>query len=70
MSGGKACNCPESKKPISERNWTVPGLKCNYSYFGHPKGGWKHSDYSQVKCKNCEATWRTKSDYVFKLKKV
>jgi hypothetical protein len=55
MSGGKACNCPESKKPINERNWRVVDLKCNYSYFKAPKGGRKCSDYSQVCCESCNA---------------
>jgi hypothetical protein len=68
MSGGKACNCLESKKPIKERNWRVIDLKCNYSYFQSPKGGYKHSDYSYVTCNSCNAGWRTKSNYVFNLK--
>ena len=69
MSGGKYCMCQEKEKPISERNWEVTMLKCNYSYFKAPKGGRKPSDYSQVTCNNCNMTWRTKANYVFDLKK-
>lgn len=70
MSGGIKCKCPESKKPLKERNWKVHQLKCNFSYFAYPKGGMKPSIYSGVQCESCGASWRTKSDYVFKLQEV
>lgn len=60
MSGGKRCKCENPK-------WEVLQYKCNYSAFEYPKGQWHSSDYSLLHCKNCDAFWRTKADYVEKV---
>lgn len=62
MSGGTACKCEESKKPISERRWHVYQRLCNHSAFN----GYHYtpSDWSSLGCARCHATWRTKADYV------
>jgi hypothetical protein len=66
MSGGYICRCPESKKPIEEREWRVTHRRCNYSAFN----GYHYtpSDYSNVRCRRCRANWRTKAAYVDELR--
>lgn len=66
MSGGHACNCEERKKPAEDRNWVIIDYKCNFSAFN----GWRRtaSDYSSVRCVECGRAWRTKSNYVNKLR--
>jgi hypothetical protein len=62
MSGGTACHCPESKKPVMDRNWEVYKHRCNYSAFsGYHR---TRSDYSALRCLTCHAVWRTKANYV------
>ncbi len=62
MSGGPACACAESKKPVDDRNWEVIEHSCNYSSFN---GGHRTpSDYSGIRCKSCGRYWRTKANYV------
>ncbi len=65
MSGGVACKCPETTKPIAERAWGVLDYRCNHSAFS----GYRYvaSAYSSVMCKACGAIWRTKAAYVDKL---
>lgn len=62
MSGGTKCKCPESKKPVVERNWFVAQRKCNHSAFS----GYHYtpSDYSSIHCLSCQRAWRTKAGYV------
>lgn len=67
MSGGVACKCEQSKKqPASARDWVVTQFQCNHSAFN----GYKHtpSQYSAVSCNQCNASWRTKADYVNSLR--
>lgn len=63
MSGGQICRCPESKKPLLERNWRVMQYRCNHSAFS----GWQYtpSDYSAIICDapQCNGCWRTKASY-------
>ena len=61
MSHSHACSCTGKDK---RKKWVVTGRRCNYSYFETPKGGWHHSDYSQLRCKECGGLWRTKAKYV------
>lgn len=65
MSGGTVCRCPESRKPLGERNWTVLDYKCNHSAFN----GYRYtpSDWSKVRCNVCPAMWQTKAAYVDQL---
>lgn len=60
MSGGSKCKC-------NNPEWEVVQYKCNYSYFQYPKGEYHDSDYSLLRCKNCDAYWRTKAEYVEKV---
>ena len=62
MSGGRSCQCPESKKPIAERAWRIIDYKCNYSAFS----GYRQtaSDYSKLRCSKCRTIWNTKANYV------
>lgn len=64
MSSGQCCRCPESKKPIRDRNWVVTRRYCNYSAFN----GYHYtpSDYSTVRCQadGCLGLWRTKAQFV------
>lgn len=43
-------------------SWVVEARRRNYSAFN----GYRHtpSDYSQVRCLECRAVWRTKAKYV------
>lgn len=67
MSGGIACTCEESKKPLSARNWVVTAYHCNFSAFNGNRQ--TPSAYSAVLCNGCETRWRTKAAYVEKLKR-
>lgn len=58
------CKCEESKKPIEQRNWSVMLFKCEYSNSGVRLP----SKYSVIHCNSCYSVWRTKSDYVYKIK--
>lgn len=62
MSGGRACSCPERSKPVDKRAWTVITMRGNYSTFNGRR--FAHSDYSEVRCAECGARWRTKAAYV------
>lgn len=66
MSGGNVCSCPERKKPIDQRQWRVTARRCNYSAFNGYH--WTPSDYSEVRCSECLASWRTKAQYVDRLR--
>lgn len=68
MSGGDACQCPERKKPVKERNWVVRQYMCNHSAFN----GYHYtpSDWSSINCRECRHVWRTKAAYVFQLEHV
>jgi hypothetical protein len=63
MSGGQICRCPESKKPLLERNWRVMQYRCNHSHFNG--GHYTPSDYSAIICDapDCVGCWRTKAPY-------
>lgn len=65
MSVSFSCSCLERKKPINERCWVVIDRNCNYSAFNGYH--WTSSDYSQVYCKACHTTGRTKANYVCEL---
>lgn len=63
---GIVCKCPESKKPIDQRAWVITQYKCHYSAFnGYKK---TDSDFSLIRCNSCGTYWRTKANYVDKLK--
>lgn len=66
MSGGSACRCPESQKPIAVRGWWVTQRHCNHSAFN----GYRetYSRYSALTCEKCPACWRTTAAYVGQLK--
>lgn len=66
MSQGYSCKCPESKKPVADRNWVVVQRNCRCSAFDgyHPM----YSDYSAVQCHSCRCVWRTKARFVETLK--
>jgi hypothetical protein len=64
MSGGRSCLCDLKNK----KNWKVLHRNHNHSYFEKPQGQEHYSDYSTVTCLACRMSWRTKSDYVNKLK--
>jgi len=66
MSQGTRCRCAESKKPIEQRNWEILQYKCNYSAFSGYR--YTQSDYSAVRCGGCSMVWRTKANYVNKIK--
>lgn len=66
MSGGTACSCAESKKPIAERAWEVTQRFCNHSAFNGNRLTFSH--YSAIRCDACRACWRTKARYVGHLK--
>ena len=65
MSGGLACRCPESKRPIPKRNWLVLQRHCNYSAFNGYR--YTYSDYSCLQFVSCKVVWRTKAAYASKL---
>ncbi len=63
-----SCNvhdCEEAKKPLAERAWRVMQYRCNYSAFN----GYRRtaSQYSAIRCLECNAYWRTKAAYVEEL---
>lgn len=62
MSQGISCKCPESKKPVKERAWFVTQRHERCSAFD----GYRcmSSDYSAVRCRRCNACWRTKAQFV------
>lgn len=66
MSGGYSCKCPEREKPINVRRWYVLQRNGNQSAFAGYR--WTPSAYSCVQCHICGAVWRTKSNFVTKLK--
>ena len=56
-------------RPCTDNQWGHPIDRCavltrmgNYSAFNGYR--WTPSDYSQVACTDCGATWRTKAAYV------
>jgi hypothetical protein len=62
VSKNVACSC----LPNVPSHWRVKKRKHNNSAFN----GRRHtpSDYSEVVCLRCNGSWRTKADYVDKLK--
>lgn len=66
MSSGEACSCDERKKPLKDRQWEVMTYRGNHSAFNGYK--FTSSDYSAVVCNACNYSWRTKADYVDRLK--
>lgn len=57
------CHCDESRKRVvSNRNWGVSDYKSNHSAFNGYRS--TSSNYSQVHCLSCRATWRSKGRYV------
>lgn len=58
MSGGLSCKCDAPILVVTMR-------KANYSAFN----GYHYtpSDYSQIKCRRCGATWRSKAKFVQRL---
>lgn len=67
MSATVSCECGERKKPINKRQWIVYQDHCNHSAFN----GYRrtYSDYSGIHCEACGKFWRTKANYVGKLKR-
>ena len=55
MSGGVSCKCQRPERVVTMRN-------CNYSAFNGYR--FTPSRYSQVKCVQCGATWRSRAAYV------
>lgn len=58
MSGGQACRC----RPKDRAAWQVLCLRHNHSAFNGYH--WTDSDYSRVRCQECNAHWRTTAAYV------
>ena len=58
MSGGAACK----QRAQHESQWVVVQRLCNHSAFN----GWHRtrSAWSEVYCRACQTTWRTKARYV------
>lgn len=66
MSMGGFCTCDERKKPVAERRWLVMDRNCNHSAFnGYHRTA---SEWSSVRCASCRSIWRTKANYVNRLK--
>lgn len=65
VSGGRACQCGETAKPVDQRRWRVLDYKCNHSAFNGCHR--TPSDYSAVECRACGSIWRTKAAYVDEL---
>ena len=59
-------HCTDKKAHRS--TWVVVNYRCNYSAFN----GYKRtpSAYSEVKCETCGHRWRTKADYVHRLRRL
>lgn len=66
MSQGEACRCSEKNQLLTKRRWLVYARNGNASAFNG--GRWQFSRYSGVRCFVCGAVWRTRADYVDKLK--
>ena len=66
MSSGLVCRCVERDVSLEKRRWVVTARRCNYSAFN----GYRctSSDYSEVWCLVCNQHWRTKAEYVEKLR--
>lgn len=62
MAASFNCKCPERKKPVEERDWTVLVHQWNFSAF--VKKGGEPSDYSTVSCNKCYGCGRTKAKFV------
>jgi len=65
VSQGTSCKCPESLKPVAERNWGVSQRNQNASAFNGYRAQW--SEYSAVRCLSCKSTWRTRAKMVDQL---
>lgn len=66
MSNTMYCKCRESSRPVGRRHWVVKRYKRNY----FPGIDGSPSDYSLVYCEICRSLWRTKAQYVEKLRRV
>lgn len=61
MASGYYCTCAEKTKPPKDRNWVIIQRNCNHSAFnGYHETA---SDYSEVQCRICLCSWRTKGAY-------
>jgi hypothetical protein len=69
MSGGKICQCLTGGKKQRDDNrkiyWEVLQRNCNHSSFNG--GHYTSSAWSEVRCTQCFANWRTKANYVNEL---
>jgi hypothetical protein len=66
MSQGISCKCGEHKKPVDQRRWFVLQRNSRCSAFDGYRS--MFSDYSAVQCHACGTVWRTKADFVLRLK--
>ena len=65
MSGHNPCTCKGTRKERM-KNWYVPygWRNTNRSYFERPKGAPHYSDYSSVRCSECNMFIRSKGIFV------
>ena len=61
MSGGKACTCGQPPRDMLHL-WQVTRRNYRNSAFDGYHPHW--SNYSQLRCTMCGASWRTKAAYV------
>lgn len=59
------CKCPERRKPLAQRDWTITQYRCNYSAFNGYH--YTNSDWSALRCNACGACGRSKAKYVDEL---
>jgi hypothetical protein len=69
MSGGVVCQCltgtPKQRREQRPKVWEVTQRYCNHSAFnGYHRTA---SQWSAVRCKQCNTSWRTKASYVNQL---
>lgn len=60
----RGCRCT----PPDRSRWRVVQRNCNHSAFSGYR--WTPSAYSGIRCLGCGAFWRTKAQYVGKIKDV
>lgn len=67
VSKGIVCRCPQSELPIDAREWIIEQYQSSQSAFN----GYRYcaSDYSEISCSECNASWRTKANYVAHLRR-
>lgn len=63
MSQGTACHVREHRE---QGRWVVLQRHCNRSAFNGWRETWSH--YSEIRCLECGAIWRTRAPYVELLK--